>query len=71
MTGAGRAAYYSMAKVIFNGELTINEGLASLIKGCDEIEAFYELKGEKASDIFEIRNILHKTYNRIHNLVYR
>lgn len=71
MTGAGRVAYNKMVRAISDGELTINEGVAAVIKACDELEAYYELKGEKVPDIMKSRDIIHRAYNAIHNVWYR
>ena len=71
MTGIGRVAYRKMVDAIFNGDMTVNEGVAAIIKALDELEAFYELKGEKLSWLSEVRDRVHKTYNFIHNIHYR
>ena len=69
--GVGRAAYNQMVKAIFNGDVTVNESIAAVIKGLDELEAFYELKGEKLPWLGKVRERLHKAYNFIHNIHYR
>jgi hypothetical protein len=77
MTGAGRVAYNKMVKAIATGELSINEGVAAVIKACDELEAYYELQYEMQgqqvpmSEIQKTRDIVHKAYNAIHNLWFR
>jgi hypothetical protein len=70
MTGIGRVAYHKMVDAVSNGDLTINEGLAAVIKACEEIEGHYEIKGQKVPLITKARDRIHKTYNYIHNLMY-